>query len=246
MFSFFAWVALIGNIISALLNFVRYQNLEESLFLSNAYSALFMGIILFAVFIRLSHMEDDIEKLEELSSQNASLFRQINILEQKVNPSKTNARSSTADEDARVAQSAALYAKYDTHIVSITASINAGRYETYDLFYRDVFSPKEWRENTMGNRETWFALYDYYNKLLPLLIEWKSAQPLVNEVCEEAYRLTGFLGINLNGQNSDIMSYMCDVEQSANGNSQRLTTICKKLDSIGALDRGQPFGNRLR
>lgn len=245
MFSFFAWISLIGGICGTVYNFyvytILYQRdpwgIDNSTYLTNAIFFLFASLIVFAFYMKLRNMERDIDAIKEII-RDRPRASQANTTRQDT--------STTTYEDARVAQNILLYAKYDAHIASITESVNAGRYQTYDLFYRDVFAPKDWRENTMGNRETWFALYDYYNKLLPLLIEWKSAQPLVNEVCEEAYRLTGFLGINLNGQNSDIMSYMCDVEQSANGNSQRLTTICKKLDSIGALDRGQPFGNRLR
>lgn len=208
------------------------------------------GLIMFIWFCSVFYKvrkksEANEETIEELKAQIATLRDRVWRLE---NPSakQVETRGTTADEDARIARSYELYKKYNNHINNITDKISMGHYQTHEPFAKDVMSPREWPENASGTKDTRFALYDYYNKLLPSLIAWRTSAQLVNEVCEEAYRLIGFIGININGQNSDIMSYMCDVEQSANGKSQRLTTICKKLDSIGALDRGQPFGNRLR
>lgn len=207
----------------------------------------FIMLLLFlAAFSKVrKRSETNEETIEELRKQIAALRDRVWRLE---NPSakQVETRGTTADEDARIARSYDLYKKYSNHINNITDNISMGHYQTHELFAKDVMSPREWRENASGNNETRFALYDYYNRILPSLIAWRTSAQLVNEVCEEAYRLIGFIGININGQNSDIMSYMCDVEQSTNGKSQRLTTICKKLDSIGALDRGQAFSNRLK
>ena len=98
----------------------------------------------------------------------------------------------------------------------------------------------------MGSRETWLAMYQYYDDLLPILLQAKAEEDVIIDVCEESYRLIGFLGENLKGKCSDIMSYYCDVEEKTYGKSAKLTAMCQKLDSIGALDRGQPFSNRLK
>jgi vacuolar-type H+-ATPase subunit I/STV1 len=135
--------------------------------------------------------------------------------------------------------------KYEKHIAMVTASLGSVDRSKSDI-RKAIFEPKDWVENIASTTEKRLALYMYYEKILQLFIHNKKMEEVSLAVCEEAYRLIGFLADNLKGESSEIMSYYCDVEKKTYGKSARLTAMCQKLDSIGVLDRGIPFSCRLR
>ena len=135
--------------------------------------------------------------------------------------------------------------KYEKHIAMVTASLGSVDRSKSDI-RKAIFEPKDWVENIAATTEKRLALYMYYEKILQLFIHNKKMEEVSLAVCEEAYRLIGFLADNLKGESSEIMSYYCDVEKKTYGKSARLTAMCQKLDSIGVLDRGLPFSCRLR
>lgn len=135
--------------------------------------------------------------------------------------------------------------KYEKHIAMVTASLGSVDHSKSDI-RKAIFEPKDWVENIAATTEKRLALYMYYEKILQLFIYNKKMDEVSLAVCEEAYRLIGFLADNLKGESSEIMSYYCDVEKKTYGKSAKLTAMCQKLDSIGVLDRGLPFSCRLR
>lgn len=135
--------------------------------------------------------------------------------------------------------------KYEKHIAMVTASLGYVDHSKSDI-RKAIFEPKDWVENIAATTEKRLALYMYYEKILQLFIYNKKMEEVTLAVCEEAYRLIGFLADNLKGESSEIMSYYCDVEKKTYGKSAKLTAMCQKLDSIGVLDRGLPFSCRLR
>lgn len=251
MFSFFAYLNAIFGILATGYNLFTFVKLSQRDpwdvnnpdYLTSAIVIFLVSLIGFLMFRKLAKMEKSIDDLEcRLNSLSSKLDR-VNY--------KTGDKNVDVEKEARAVDeikqsiSKARQEQYDQHIKFIENRLFAGKYAKKDLF-NDVFAPKEWQENTLGSRDTWFALYEYYGALLPIMLRAKAHEDVILNACEEAYRLIGFLSDNLKGESSEIMSYYCDVEKKTYGKSARLTAMCQKLDSIGVLDRGLPFSCRLR
>lgn len=213
---------------------------------------LIMSIWACSVFYKVrKRSENNEDSLIELKNQVASLKNRLDILEGKTNASILTRQNEPEKEESRIEKiknqiSPSLTEKFKKHADQIINGIDNSQYQTDDQLRKDVFSPRDWDETLVASRATWYAQYRYYDELLPLLVTRRVSTNIIDEMCKEAYRLTGCLGINLDGQNSDIMSYMCDVEQQTNGKSEALKFMCKKFDSIGLLDRGHQFGDRMK
>lgn len=236
MFSFFAWVSLISGIVSLILG-----AMSDSL--SIAVALFVSSLINFAVLNKLSRMDGTIEDLESrVNSLSAGIGR---IRNECGKPNVDLEKETRRVDEIKQQIDSERSAKYQQHIKFIENKLFAGKCPKNELL-ETILAPKEWEENILGSRVTWFAMYRYYDNLLPILLREKAHEDVILAVCEEAYRLIGFLGINLDGENSEIMSYYCDVEKQTYGKSAKLTAMCQKLDVSGVLDRGQPFGNRLK
>ena len=236
MFSFFAWVSLISGIVSLILG-----AMSDSL--SIAVALFVSSLINFAVLNKLSRMDGTIEDLES----------RVNLLSAGIGRIRNECGKPNVDlekETRRVDEikqqiDSERSAKYQQHIKFIENKLFAGKCPKKELLEM-ILAPKEWEENILGSRVTWFAMYQYYSDLLPILLREKVHEDVILAICEEAYRLIGFLGINLDGENSEIMSYYCDIEKQTYGKSAKLTAMCQKLDVSGILDRGRPFSCRLK
>jgi hypothetical protein len=214
------------------------------------------GLIMFiwfcSVFYKLrKRSEENENNIISLRSQLAEVKRRLDKFEnetaavreeyvekkqKKENDQLQQQRQKLADE---------LSEKYEKHIAMVTASLGSVDRSKSDI-RKAIFEPKDWVENIAATTEKRLALYMYYEKILQLFIHNKKMEEVSLAVCEEAYRLIGFLADNLKGESSEIMSYYCDVEKKTYGKSAKLTAMCQKLDSIGVLDRGLPFSCRLR
>lgn len=251
MFSFFAWVCAItgfcgtGYNLYAYINLYRYDpwDTNNSAYLTNAIIIFFISLVNLLVLRKLAKMEKDIDHLvSRVNSLSAGIGRiHDDCGKSNVDVEKETRRVDEIKQQIDVDRSA----KYQQHIKFIENKLFAGKCPKKELL-ETILAPKEWEENILGSRVTWFAMYQYYDNLLPILLREKAHEDVILAVCEEAYRLIGFLGINLDGENSEIMSYYCDVEKQTYGKSAKLTAMCHKLDVSGVLDRGQPFGNRLK
>ena len=251
MFSFFAYLNAIYGILATGYNLFTYVRLYQRDpwdvnnfdYLKSAIVIFFVSLIGFLMLRKLAKMEKSIDKLEcRLNSLSSKLDR-VNY--------KTGDKNVDVEKEARAVDeikqkiSKEKADKYQAHIRYIENKLFSGVRNKNEL-REDVLAPKRWDENIFGTQDERLALYRYYEDLLPILLRAKAHEDVILNACEEAYRLIGFLGENLKGECSEIMSYYCDVEKKTYGKSARLTAMCQKLDSIGVLDRGLPFSCRLR
>lgn len=251
MFSFFAFLYAICGILGTGCNLFVYIKLyQRDPWDVNNSACLIIGISIFVVSLigflmmrKLAKMDRSIRDLEYRLNTLSSALSRVNYKagDKNVDVEKEDFTVDKIKQQIDRERSE----KYQDHIRTIVSGFGSGKYQTAKL-RPDVFAPKDWEENILGSRETWLAMYQYYDDLLPILLQAKAEEDVIIDVCEESYRLIGFLGENLKGKCSDIMSYYCDVEEKTYGKSAKLTAMCQKLDSIGALDRGQPFSNRLK
>lgn len=213
----------------------------------------FIMLLLFlAAFSKLrKRSEENENNIISLRSQLAEVKRRLDKFENETEAvreeyiEKKHKKENDQLQQRRQKLADELNEKYEKHIAMVTASLGSVDRSKSDIC-KAIFEPKDWVENIAATTEKRLALYMYYEKILQLFIHNKKMEEVSLAVCEEAYRLIGFLADNLKGECSEIMSYYCDVEKKTYGKSAKLTAMCQKLDSIGVLDRGIPFSCRLR
>lgn len=238
MFSFFAWFSLIGGICGTAYNLYMYAimyqrdpwDIDNSTYLLNAIIILFVSLIVFAFYLKLKNMEKEID----------NLARDVrNLYLRKPSSEKIERKDDSKEiEKIKTLQQLELSDKLDSNLKNVEKSDDANIKNT-------LMAPLDWPEFQLAQKDAKLALFSYFDAALPILLSKNAHFSVVGEACNEAYRITGSVGDRLSGKNSEIMSYMCDCEQRTNGRSEALRKMCKKLDSIGLLDRGRPFSDRL-
>ena len=220
------------------------------------YAGGFLGLIMTIVFcvgfgsVKKRSLQNERE-IASMRVQISALLKRVSQLEGETSDVRLDfVTKKSREEDQRIEEinkqiEHNLRQKYEDHIIAVTNRTSAERFSKSDI-RSEIFAPKDWPENASGSHAAWYAQYKYYEDVFLIVNKSKKTEDIAVEVCEEAYRLIGFLGINLSGQNSEIMSWYCDYEQKIYGKSARLRTMCQKLDSIGILDRGRAFGERMK